>query len=196
MATRIPLVLTLLTLSVLPARSQTVATPAANPCAKSDEFTTRDQILAAVPAEDQAWADALNRRGIRKEESGWMQYFSGGSATASNRAFTVAFGDYCAEKARAASAPKRKPVVRTAEAVTQDVAGAKERTKRVGGNFALASSVQNAAPEPVAVAVDCSALCEPVRSCADAGMGGGNLGSDFRCRKAGKDASAAGCSCN
>jgi len=76
--------------------------PPADPCANAAVLTTRDQILAAIKPDDSQWSEALRKRGIRKEDDGsWMQYFQGGSATASNAAFTRALGDYCTERTRA-----------------------------------------------------------------------------------------------
>ncbi len=196
MSHRTPALLVVLLLSAGAANAATL-----DPCAKPDDLTTRDQILAAVPADDRAWADALARRGIAKTDDGWMQYFNGGSATASNRAFVAAFGDYCAAKARAAAAPKTAsrapvaavPITPPAEVVAR-TAEAKDKNQKIRKTFF--GTRETAAPdEPPSAPVDCTGLCDSVQSCKDAGMDGGTTSLEFRCRKAAADARAAKCSC-
>ena len=84
-----------------PAHSATPPVAAPDPCLQRSELPTRDKILAAFPGKNDLWAQTLNKRGIAKVGTEWLQYFSGGSATASNAAFTRALEDYCTERIRA-----------------------------------------------------------------------------------------------
>ena len=131
-----------------------------------------------------------------------MQYFQGGSATASNRAFIAAFGDYCTARLRAAVAPKKTPA-KAAPAATpapapekeeHSIQDAKRRSAQASARAAaIAKTVLAPEPAQAAPAADCPALIERAQTCRDAGIGDGNLGSDFKCRKAFKDEKAGNC---
>ena len=180
---------------------------APDPCSRTAELTTRDQILAAVPSNDEAWAAALRRRGIAKEENGWMQYIQGGSATASNRAFIVTFEDYCTARMRVAIEQKRtklappapqaappppQPDERQVLADKKAVEAAQTKTAAstsLASRFAaLLTPAQEAAPaQPTAaqLAAECQMQRDLAATCEAAGMGpGNNLPSDFKCRRA------------
>ncbi|MBI5245781.1 MAG: hypothetical protein HY923_01260 [Elusimicrobia bacterium] len=94
--TSLTLLLTALLFTPRPAH----ADPAPDPCA-SPRAATRDAILAAFPGKNELWEQTLNKRGIAKVGTEWLQYFNGGSATASNQAFIRVLEDYCTERVRA-----------------------------------------------------------------------------------------------
>jgi hypothetical protein len=176
-------------------RAQPVA--AKNPCSDASSLQTRADILAAVPENDSDWRQILGKRGIHKTENGeWMQYDLGGEISASNKAFVAAFGDYCSARAVAASrgakaaakmgsTPQLDPAEEDAERRRQMDYKAKMKRARERTLWATGPS-----PEP---SVCSPQFCEAAQSCADAGVGDNNLGSDFRCRKAFKDTS--NCTC-
>ena len=93
--------------SALRASAQAPAAPA-DPC--KNGLQTRDEILTAVPAGDEVWSQALDKRGIAKKGDSWRQhlYMSGGDVEmpANDAAFRAALGDYCSAKAVKAASPK------------------------------------------------------------------------------------------
>jgi hypothetical protein len=181
------------------------AAPAKNPCPNASELTRRADILEAVPAGDPDWQEALVQRGIHKTEAGeWMQYFTGGEATAGNSAFVAALENYCAARARAAVAAKSNAAAKIAlpplppAALANEEAARMTRAKaRVLMTSAPSDEALPAAPEaPAAVSDSCPSLCEVANTCRDAGMGGQDGGIDFPCRKALRETSAAKCKCS
>jgi hypothetical protein len=202
-------VLGLVAALLAPLSAHAAPTPAAapDPCIRTAELTTRDQILAAVPANDEAWAAALRRRGIAKEENGWMQYIQGGSATASNRAFIVTFEDYCTARMRASIEQKRARPAPTAPQAAPPAPQPDERqvladkkavevaqTKTATATSALSRFAAMLTPtkeEPPAqptaaqLAAECQMQRDLAATCEAAGMGpSNNLPSDFKCRRA------------
>ena len=174
---------------------------AADPCKRASGLTTRDQILAAVPAADESWGEALRRRGLAKNENGeWLQYFNGGNATASNRAFVAAFEDFCTAKARAATAVKTTPRAKTDAAAPVPVAVVERRNevqvaeakvKReslmskaaafIGGLVTAAPPPEKAAPAELVCRPD---LCVLAADCEAAGIEPGKLVTETRCGRA------------
>jgi hypothetical protein len=139
MTLKTPLVPALAAILLVPLAAHAAPTAAASsdPCANASQLTTRDQILAAIKPGDQNWAEALGRRGIHKQaDGGWMQYFQGGTMTASNPAFVRAFEDYCTERVRtaqraiSAAASKPRPDTRPQAVAAQQMVSYTETTAK------------------------------------------------------------------
>ena len=177
------------------------AATAKNPCANASNLEKRADILEAVPAGDPDWQEALRQRGIHKTETGeWMQYFTGGEATAGNAAFVAALGNYCAARAvaavRAKAAPKNSLPPEVARVRADAEASQMTRTTaRVLKMSASSEAALPAAPE-TPNADSCPSLCEVANTCRDVGMGGQDGGIDFPCRKAFRETAAAKCKCS
>jgi hypothetical protein len=188
-------------------RAQPVAPK--NPCSNVANLQTRADILAAVPESDSDWRQILSKRGIHKTENGeWMQYYLNGEIFATYKAFAAALGDYCAARVPAAPGgvkPETKAVLAPAMTPAEVAeerrrqADYKEKLRRAearsiwttsssGEALAGAPAVPQSAPSACP-----PSLCETANSCAEAGVGDNNLGSDFRCRKAIKEASSCTC---
>ena len=194
--------------SALRASAQAPAAPA-DPC--KNGLQTRDEILTAVPAGDEVWSQALDKRGIAKKGDSWRQhlYMSGGDVEmpANDAAFRAALGDYCSAKAVKAASPKSAKPTLSPEMIKANEANQKrviaefeKRSAKMrdtlaaeggpGGVVPAAPTSSEPKAHPLPEGLNCTSICNAVASCREAAM------SDFRCRKAQHDDPYYGCGCN
>lgn len=213
MATPNSLALILASAFLLPSPAHAATTPptaaAPDPCLRRSELKTRDQILAAIPPNDDMWTAALNKRGIRKEENGWMQYIYGGSATASDRAFTVTFEEYCIARMSNPNPKPTRPMPQTTPQIARPAerekiateaatvrtaksgAAAKGIKDRLADMFKFAEDEIASPPEAPAppTAGECESFRAQAENCQAAGMltaseSGYGLGTEAKCHRA------------
>ncbi|MDX6769608.1 MAG: hypothetical protein SF051_08760 [Elusimicrobiota bacterium] len=191
--------------------SSLAAQALAAPCDPGARPEDRRAQLAAMTDADKR-ATALSRAGLSQLPDGRWSSMNGGLIselplpTALNRAFD-AYCSLLAQEAQAAARAARAIAATGARAVheptppTPAPAAAAERRVNpsrisqvlavAGGLFGSgAAPAEETAPPAAAAVPDCAYLRSQVESCDGAGMGDNNLPSDFKCRKARKDAAA------
>lgn len=209
----IPQALTLVLLLTAGARAEPAAPDL---CANPDADRTREQILRGVPPGD-AWNIALARNGLYQKGGQWWLARHGGEITVGPQQvqpFQAALRDYCSEASRRAAAAERvnqeaerRAKIRSEVRAAPPPGAAETRMRETDLQKKLARwraqaadlaapadsavlSVSAPAPNPA-----CAQACTATDDCDAAGIGDGNLPSEFKCRQARAAIKTYACSC-